>query len=44
MLKDIDINQLNRDLEVSDISTGSIDDMVENLESKLLHTLNKHAP
>ena len=30
-LKDIDINQLNRDLEVSEITTGSIDDMVENL-------------
>ena len=43
-LKDIDINQLNRDLVVSDIVTGSIDDMVEDLESKLLQALNKHAP
>ena len=43
-LKDIDINQLNRDLEVSDTVTGSIDDMAEDLESKLLQALNKHAP
>ena len=43
-LKDININQLNRDLEVSDTVTGSIDDMVEVLESKLLQALNKHAP
>ena len=32
-LKEIDINQLNRDLEVPDTVTGSIDDMVEDLES-----------
>ena len=43
-LRDIDIDQLNNDLEVSDIVTGSIDDMVDELESKLLQTLNKHAP
>ena len=43
-LKYIDIDQLNRDLEVSDIVTGSIDDMVEDLESKLLQALDKHAP
>ena len=43
-LKDIDINQFNRDPEVSDTVTGSFDDMVEDLESKLLQTLNKHAP
>ena len=43
-LKDIDTNQLNRDLEVSDTDTGSIDDMVEDLESKLLQALNKHTP
>ena len=42
--KDIDINQLDRDLEVSDTVTGTIDDMVEDLESKLLQALNKHAP
>ena len=43
-LKDIDIHQLNSDLEVSDTVTGSIDDMVEDLESILLQALNKHAP
>ena len=43
-LRDIDIDQLNNDLEVSDIVTGSIDDMVDELESKLLQTLNKHTP
>ena len=43
-LKDIDIDQLNRDLEVSDTVTGSIHDMVEDLESKLLQALNKHVP
>ena len=43
-LRNIDINQLNNDLEVLDIVTGSIDDMVDELESKLLQTLNKHAP
>ena len=32
------------DLEVSDTVTGSIDDMVEDLESKLLQALNKHTP
>ena len=42
--RDIDIDQLNKDLEVSDIVTGSIDDMVDKLESKLLQALNKHAP
>ena len=30
-LKDIDIDKLNRELEVSDIITGSTDDMVEDL-------------
>ena len=43
-LKDIDIDQLNRDLEVPSTVTGSINDMVEDLESKLLHALNKHVP
>ena len=43
-LRDIDTNQLNNDLEVLDIVTGSIDDMVDELESKLLQTLNKHIP
>ena len=43
-LRDINIDQLNNDLEVSDIVNGSIDDMVDQLESKLLQTLNKHAP
>ena len=43
-IKYIDINQLNRDLEVSDTVTGSLDDMVEDLESKLLQALNKHTP
>ena len=43
-LRDIDINQLNSDLEVSNIVDGSIDDVVDDLESKLLQTLNKHAP
>ena len=43
-LKDINNDQLNRDLEVSDTDTGSIDDMVGDLESKLLQALNKHAP
>ena len=43
-LRDIDIDQLNNDLEVLDIVTGSIDDMVDELESKLLQALNKHAP
>ena len=40
----IDIDQLNKDLEVSDIAIGSIDNMVQELESKLLQALNKHAP
>ena len=43
-LREIDINQLNNDLEVLVIVTGSIDDMVDELESKLLQALNKHAP
>ena len=43
-LRDIDINQLNNDLEVLDIVTDSVDDMVDELESKLLQPLNKHAP
>ena len=43
-LRDIDINQLNNDLEVSNIVTGLKDDRVHGLESKLLQTLNKHAP
>ena len=43
-LRDIDINQLNNDVEVLNVVTGSIDDMVDELESKLLQALNKHAP
>ena len=43
-LRDININQLNNDLEVSDIVNGPIDDMVDRLESKLLQALDKHAP
>ena len=43
-LKDIDITQLNWDTEVSEIVTGTIDDMVEDVECKLLPALNKHAP
>ena len=43
-LRDINTDQLNKDLEVSDTVTCSIDDMVEELESKLFHVLNKHVP
>ena len=43
-LRDIDIDQLSNDLEVSDIVNGPIDDMVDELESKLLQALDKHAP
>ena len=43
-LRDIDIDQLNNDLEVSDIVNGPIDNMVEELESKLLQALDKHTP
>ena len=43
-LRDININQLTNDLEVSDIINGPIDDMVDELESKLLQVLDKHAP
>ena len=43
-LRDINIDQLNNDLEVSDIVNGPIDDMVDELESKLLQALDKHAP
>ena len=43
-LKDIDIDQLNRDLEVSGTVIGLIEDMVEDLESQLLQALNKHGP
>ena len=43
-LRDIDIDQLNNDLEVLDIVNGPIDDMVEELESKLLQALDKHTP
>ena len=43
-LRDININQLYNDLEVSDIINGPIDDMVDELESKLLQALDKHAP
>ena len=43
-LRDININQLTNDLEVSDIINGLIDDMVDELESKLLQVLDKHAP
>ena len=43
-LRDINIDQLNNDLEVSDIVNGPIDDMVDELESKLLQPLDKHAP
>ena len=42
-LRDINIYQLNNDLEVSDIVNGPIDDMVDELESKLLQALDKHA-
>ena len=42
-LRDIDIDQLNNDLEVSDIVNGPIDDMVDELESKLPQALDKHA-
>ena len=42
-LRDINIDQLNNDLEVSDIANGPIDDMVDELESKLLQALDKHA-
>ena len=41
-LRDIDMDQLNNDLEVSDKVTGSIDDKVDELESKLLQVLNIH--
>ena len=34
-LRDIDINQLNNDLEVLDIVNGPIDDIIDELESKL---------
>ena len=43
-LMDININQLTNDLEVSNIINGPIDDMVDELESKLLQALDKHAP
>ena len=43
-LRNIDIDQLNSDLEVPEKVNGSIDDMVEELESKLLQALDKHAP
>ena len=43
-LGDINIDQLNNDFEVSNIVNGPIDDMVDELESKLLQALDKHAP
>ena len=43
-LRDIDIDQLNNDLEVLNIVNGPIDDMVDELESKLLQALDKHTP
>ena len=43
-LRDINNNQLNNDHEVSDIVNGPTDDMVDELESKLLQALDKHAP